>query len=183
MVTVFSGPIATASAALVVIAFALALFFNPPFKLAPEDNLTYKDFVELHVDAIDFLARHEQDKTILTAWPATDELTKPYLGYAKTPLTVLPVENFTVEEVFKARAMRRSYQTAFVFSTKYNQPTWFGNKFDRIARRYFDYHTDLPPEVIANVLGAKIVFLERRKAEWVAVMEMEEPGVSAENRF
>jgi Dolichyl-phosphate-mannose-protein mannosyltransferase len=170
-------------AALVVIAFALALFFNPPFKLAPEDNLTYKDFVELHVDAVDFLNRHERDKTILTAWPATDELTKPYLGYVKTPLTILPVENFTVEEVFKARAMRRNYQTAFVFSTKYNQPTWFGNRFDRIARRYFDYHTDLPPEAIANVLGAKIVFLERRKAEWVAVMEMEEPGVSAENRF
>jgi hypothetical protein len=75
--------------------------------------------------------------------------------------------------------MRSKYQVAFVFSTKYDQPTWFGHRLDAMTTRFFDYHTDLPPEVIANVLGAKIVFLERKKAEWAAVMEMEEPGVSS----
>lgn len=162
--------------ALVVIAFVLALFFDPPFKLAPEDNLTYKDFVELHVRASHFLQQHEQGKTVLTAWPATDELTKTYLGYINKPLPVVAVDNFTVEEVFKARAMRAHYQAALIFSTKYDQPTWLGHRIDNLTRRYFDYHSDLPPELIANLLGGKIVFLERKRAEWVAVLEVEEAG-------
>jgi hypothetical protein len=169
-------------AALVIVSFVLALFFDPPFKLAPEDNLDYKSFVELHVSAIDFLKQHEQGKTILTAWPATDELTRTYLGYVNQSLPVVGVQDFTVEEVFKARAMRSNYQVALVFSTKYNQPTWFGHKLDAMTTRYFDYHNDLPPEVLANVLGAKIVFLGRKKAEWVAVLEMEEPGISTRKR-
>jgi hypothetical protein len=169
-------------AALVVIAFGLALFFDPPFKFAPEDNLTYKDFVELHVDSVRFLERHEQGKTVLTAWPATDELTRTYLGYVNQPLPVVAVQNFTVEELFKARAIRPRYQVAFIFSTKYDQPTWFGHRLDFLARRYFDYHRDLPPDVIANLLGAKIVFLERKKAEWAAILEMEEPGISSRKR-
>ncbi|HEY6252817.1 MAG TPA: glycosyltransferase family 39 protein [Candidatus Angelobacter sp.] len=169
-------------AALVIICFVLALFFDPPYKISPEDNLTYKDFVDLHLDAGHFLEQYEQGKAILTAWPASDELTRTYLGYINKPLPLVTVQDFTVEEVFKARAMRAQYQVAFVFSTKYNQPTWFHSKtMENLNRRYFDYHTDLPPELIANFLGGKIVFLERKKAEWVAVIEIEEPGTTAAN--
>ena len=35
-------------AALMVIIFVMALFFDPPYRFAPEDNLTYKNFIELH---------------------------------------------------------------------------------------------------------------------------------------
>jgi len=167
-------------AALVVICFVLALFFDPPYKIAPEDNLTYKDFVKLHVDASNFLDQHERGKAVLTAWPASDELTRTYLGYVNKPWPVVPVRDFTVEEVFKARAMRAQYQVAFVFSTKYNQATWLRSQtMENLSRRYFDYHTDLPPELIANLLEGKIVFLERKKAEWVAVIEIEAIGTRA----
>lgn len=163
-------------AALIIMAFVLALFFDPPFKLAPEDNLSYKSFVELHVDAIHFLEQHEQGKTVLTAWPATDELTRPYVGYVSKPWPVVGIENFSLEQVLPARAIQPKYQVALVFSTRYEQPTWFGHRFDSITRRYFDYHSDLPPELIAGLLSGKIVFLEKKKAEWVAVVEMEEAG-------
>lgn len=166
-------------AALVIVAFVLALFFDPPYKFAPEDNLTYKDFVELHVRASHFLEQHEQGKSVLTAWPATDELTRAYLGYVSKPLPVVAVQNFTAEEVFKARAIRSQYQVALIFSTKYEHPTWLGTRLDGLTRRYFDYHTDLPPEMIANLLGGKIVLLERKKGEWAAVVEIEELGTSA----
>src|SRR5439155_9235193 len=72
-------------AALIVIFFVLSLFFDPPYKFAPEDNLTYKDFVELHAQAAHFLAKHEQKATVLTAWPAVDELQHRYLGYVASP--------------------------------------------------------------------------------------------------
>src|SRR5262249_775212 len=68
-------------AALMIICFVLALFFDPLYKIAPEDNLAYKAYVELHADASHFLQQHERGKTVLTAWPATDELTRPYVGY------------------------------------------------------------------------------------------------------
>lgn len=168
-------------AAMVVICFVLALFFDPPYRFAPEDNLTYKDFVELHVRAAHFLLQHEQGKTILTAWPASDELRRTYNGYVTKPLPLVEVENFSVEEVFKARVMRPQYQVAYVFSTKYDQPTWLDYKWrDTLAQRYFDYHKDLQPELIANILGGKIVFLGRKKAEWVAIIEMDQPGIRAE---
>jgi hypothetical protein len=46
-------------------------------------------------------------------------------------------------------------------------------------RRYFDYHTDMEPEAAAEILGGKIVYLARKKAEWVAVVEVESSQQSA----
>jgi hypothetical protein len=161
-------------AAGVIALFAVALFVDPPYKFAPEDNLTYRDFVELHARASNFLQQHEQGAAILTAWPATDELSRPYLGYVKAPLPTVPVENFTVEEIYKARQMRSRYQVAYLFSTKYNQPTWFLSRWwEGLHRRYFDYHTDVDPATAADILGGKIVYFARKKAEWVAVVEIE----------
>ena len=164
-------------AAVVIIFFVLGLFFNPPYRIAPEDNLTYRDFIRLHVRAARFLAQHESGATVLTAWPAQDELTKPYLGYVSRPFAVLPVQDFTVEEVLKARALRGQYQVAYLFSTKYESGGWLRSAFwERLNRRFFDYHQDLNPEAAAEILGGKIVFLARSKGEWVAVMEMEQPS-------
>ena len=167
-------------AAVIVICFALGLFFDPPYRIAPEDNLTYRDFVQLHVRAANFLQQHEQGATVLTAWPATDELTRTYLGYTKQPVRVLKVENFTIEEILKARSMRNQYQVAYLFSTKYDHPTWFFSRlWEKFNVRYFDYHTDVQPELAASILQGKIVYLARAQAEWVAIVELEEPGASA----
>jgi hypothetical protein len=35
---------------------------------------------------------------------------------------------------------------------------------------------DVSPELAAEFLHAKIVFLARNKAEWVAIMEMDQPS-------
>lgn len=171
-------------AAVMVIFFVLALFFDPPYRIAPEDNLTYRDFIELHADAAHFLQQHEQDATVLTSWPATDELTKPYLGYVKRAFPVLQLRDFTAQELIKARAMRSQYQVAYLFSTKYEGSTWFHSAdWDRLNQRYFDYHRDVSPEIAAEMLGGKVVYLERRKAEWVEIIEMEQPGSVAFNVF
>jgi len=164
-------------AAAVIIFFVLGLFFDPPYRIAPEDNLTYRDFVQLHVRAARFLEQHEAGATVLTAWPAKDELTKPYLGYVAHPFSVLPARDFTVEEVFSARRLRGQYQVAYLFSTKYESGGWLRSAmWERLNRRFFDYHQDLNPEAAAEILGGKIVFLDRKKGEWVAVLEMEQPS-------
>jgi Dolichyl-phosphate-mannose-protein mannosyltransferase len=162
-------------AAAIVIFFVLGLFFDPPYRFAPEDNLTYRDFVQLHVAGARFLQQHEPGSTVLTAWPAKDELSMPYLGYVSRPFQVLPVADFTLEELWRARQMRGQYQVAYLFSTKYESGVWFQSElWQRLNRRFFDYHQDVPPEAAAELLGGRIVFLARKKAEWVAVVETEQ---------
>jgi Dolichyl-phosphate-mannose-protein mannosyltransferase len=170
-------------AALMVIVFVLGLFFDPPYRFAPEDNLTYKDFVELHFKAAKFIELHEQNSTILTAWPATDELTRPYLGYVGQSFPLVQVQDFTVEEMIKARHMRSKYQVAYLFSTKVEVPPWIhSERWEKLNRRFFGSHVDVSPELAAEFLHAKIVFLARSKAEWVAVLEMDQPSSVASNR-
>jgi hypothetical protein len=164
-------------AALMVIVFALGLFFDPPYRFAPEDNLRYRDFVELHFRAAQFLQQHEQKNIVLSAWPATDELTRPYLGYVHQPFHVLQLRDFTVEELFKARQMRSRYQVAYLFSTKYEAaPLFHSNLWEKFNRRFFDYHRDVQPELASEFLHGNIVFLARSRAEWVAIIEMEQPS-------
>jgi hypothetical protein len=164
-------------AAAMIIFFVLALFFDPPYRIAPEDNLTYKDFVELHVRAAHFLEQHEQNSTVLAAWPATDELTKPYLGYVRQPFQVFPVRDFTIEALLRARPMRSQYQVAYLFSTKYETSTWFHSEFwEKLNQRFFDYHRDVSPEAAAELLGGRVVFLGRSKGEWVEIVEIEQPS-------
>lgn len=162
-------------AAVLVIFFVLALFFDPPYRIAPEDNLTYRDFVQLHVHAARFLEEHEHGATVLTAWPAKDELTKPYLGYVSRPFAIFPVRDFTVEEMLKVRGQHGQYQVAYLFSTKYESGSWLRSAlWERWNRRFFDYHQDMGPEAAAEMLRGKIVYLERKKAEWVAILEIEQ---------
>ena len=164
-------------AALMAMVFVLGLFFDPPYRFAPEDNLTYKDFVDLHYEAAKFLERHEQKSTILTAWPASDEISKPYLGYVAQSFSVAQVQDFTVEEMIKARQMRSQYQVAYLFSTKNDVPPWIhSDLWEKLNRRFFGSHVDVSPELAAEFLHGKIVFLARRKAEWVAVLEMDQPS-------
>ena len=165
------------AAAGIVVLFILALFFDPPYRFAPEDNLRYRDFVYLHYGAARFLDQHERDRTILTAWPAQDELTKPYLGYVSQPFSIFPVQDFTLEEVMKARQSAGQYQAAYLFSTKYESNSLFRPRFwERWNRRFFDYHQDVSPEAAAELLNGRIVYLARRKAEWVAIMEIDQPS-------
>ncbi len=72
-------------------AFLLALFVNPPYQYAPEDNLDYRDVILLHQAAIAQVEQRYGRPAILTAWPVADELTHPELGYVAQPFTVVPI--------------------------------------------------------------------------------------------
>src|ERR1019366_6974374 len=80
-------------------AFVGGLFVNPPYGFAPEDNLAFVRVVRLHEAAIAQLNQRYPGATVLSAWPMTDELTKPELGYLKQPYDVYRVEDFTQAQV------------------------------------------------------------------------------------
>jgi hypothetical protein len=167
--------------AIVCAAFVLALFTNPPYGFAPEDNLAYRDYVVMHQKAEAYLQTHSPRARILTAWPASDELTRPYLGYVPQPMQVVRIEDFSLDEVMAAaQGLAQGnvrFDAALVFSTKYepthrflgDNPTW-----QKLKARFFGFHRDLPPEVAAQILGGHVLFAEKRQGQWVAVIEMDQ---------
>lgn len=160
-------------AALSAAAFLAGLWIDPPYAFAPEDNLTYRDMIVLHQQAISVIAHRYPQATVLTAWPATIELTRPELGYLRQPVKVVPLQNFAVGQIEQAAQDPGAYDTALLFSTKWEPPPNHLN-LGRISRhsdeKYFDFHHDLSPAQAAALLHGEIVWQARRKGEWAAVL-------------
>jgi 4-amino-4-deoxy-L-arabinose transferase-like glycosyltransferase len=161
--------------AVVVLGLTAALFVNPPYGFSPEDNLAYRDYIVLHQHAASFVEARYPMARALTAWPASDELARPYLGYVTRPMRVVRIENFAAEQLMASADMRSQFDVALVFSTKYEAPhfplddwpTWL-----EWRTRYFGYHRDVPPAAAAQLLGGELVYTERRRGQWVGVIEM-----------
>jgi dolichyl-phosphate-mannose-protein mannosyltransferase len=161
---------------LVCAAFTMALVRNPPYGFAPEDNLAYRDYIVMHQHAESFLEARYAGARVLTAWPASDEISRPYLGYVTRPKRVVRIEDFTADEVMGAAQERGRFDVALVFSTKYEpaRPLLRGwRAWEKLKTRFFGFHHDLPPEIAAQLLGGRVVFTEKRSGQWVAVIELE----------
>jgi len=157
--------------------FVLALFVPPTYSVAPEDTLLYRDFILVHEAAVNELSARYADKHILTAWPASDELTKPYLDYIKQPLQVVRVENFSDLELLRVSHGVDQFDVVLIFSTKWKPPrplfapVPFGGAL--LHERFFDYHEDLLPQEAAALLGGRIVNYWDRNNEWAAIIAIE----------
>lgn len=165
-----------AAVALVAMAFVLAWFWNPSYGFSPEDNLAYRDYIRLHEDGERFLEARYPMARVLTAWPASDELTRPWLGYTTRPVQVVRIEDFSLEQVLSATDFGENFDVALVFSTKYEPAHPLLERWEawtRIKQRFFGYERDLPAEAAARILGGRVVFSEHRKGQRLAVIEME----------
>jgi hypothetical protein len=164
----------------VAIAFAAGLFSNPPYGFTLEDNLAYRDYIVMHAEASRFLAMQYSGERVLTAWPASDELSRPWLGYVNDnvnqPFRVVRIEDFSASQIDVAARARDQFDVALVFSTKY-QPAhpllenWDG--WQRIKEKFFGYHRDLVPEDIAQRIGGTIAYRKERNGQWIAVIAVE----------
>lgn len=160
-------------AVLTAAAFIAGIWINPPYAFAPEDNLTYRDMVVLHQRAAAYIEQHYPDGIVLTAWPATAELTRPELGYVRHPVKVISIQNFAFSQLSQAAQDPGSYDTALVFSTKWEPPAGHINlskKNRSLDTKYFDFHHDLTPSEAAALLHGEIVWQARRRGEWAAVL-------------
>jgi hypothetical protein len=154
-------------------AFVLGLFVSPPYGFAPEDNLAYAHVIRLHQAGIAQLYKRYPSATVLTAWPMSDELTRPELGYLKRPFDVCRIEDFSAAEIARAAAEPEKYAAALVFSTKYDPPPLLaslGLGSEAMDERFFGLHHDLPPETIAGKLGGELVWKKEDQGQWVALI-------------
>ena len=154
-------------------AFVAGIFVNPPYRFAPEDNLEYARVIRLHMAGIAQLNRKFPGSTVLTAWPVSDELTKPELGYVKTPYEVFRLEDFTEEQIARAADDPGGYSTALVFSTKYDPASMLlslGKRSEALDQRYFGLHHDLPPAAIALRLKGNLAWQLEDHNQWIALI-------------
>jgi len=156
-------------------AFLVALFVNPPYGFAPEDNLAYAHEVRMQMAGIAELERRYPGATVLTAWPVSDELTRPELGYVKAPWDVVKIEDFTPAQIAIAAAEPEKYSAALVFSTKYNPPSplRLGAWSDALEEKFFGSHYDMPPELIAQELGGTMVWHRGDDGMWIALIRFD----------
>jgi Dolichyl-phosphate-mannose-protein mannosyltransferase len=160
----------------VALAFIAAWFWSPPYGFSPEDNLAYRDYILLHEDGERFLEARYPMARVLTAWPATDEITRPWLGYTTRPMRVVRIENFSLDEMLSAADLHSNYEVALIFSTKYEPGPRVWDRWSTwtdLKARFFGFHRDLPPAAVAQMLGGRIVFSEQRPGQWIAVVEIE----------
>ena len=96
---------------------------------------------------------------VLTAWPASDEFSRPWLGYVSRPFPIVRIEDFTAGQVAIAAAAINQFDVALVFSTKY-QPArplledWL--PWQTLKEKYFGYHRDLPPEAEVPIINIEV---------------------------
>ncbi len=158
-------------ATLTAAAFLAGLWVNPPYGFAPEDNLAYRDMVLLHVEAVHIIEHRYPQATVLTAWPATSELSRPELGYTRVPIKTAALENFSFGEIEKAAVDPGSFDTALVFSTKIEpHGINLGHRSEASDEKYFNYHQDLNPAEVAALLHGQIVWQAYRNEQWIAIL-------------
>ena len=157
-------------------AFLVGLFVNPPYGFAPEDNLAFVHVVRLHEAGIAELNKRYAGATVLTAWPMSDDLTRPELGYLKQPYDVYRIEDFSAPQIDRAVQEPDKYSAALVFSTKVDPPhplLSLGQKSGELDEKYFGLHHDLPPDQIAKQLGGDFVWQKEDQGQWIALIRFQ----------
>jgi hypothetical protein len=161
----------------VAVAFIAGLFINPPYGFSLEDNLAYRDYVVMHTEAAHFLALAYPGTPVLTAWPASDEISRPWLGYVSRPFRAWRIEDFSAPQIDIAARARDRFDVVLAFSTKYQPPhalleNW--TAWQHIKEKFFGYHRDLLPEDVAHRLRGSIVYHDEKNGQWVAVIAIDQ---------
>lgn len=170
---------ARAACVAVGVCLVFAWFNNPPYPFPYEDNLAFADFVHLHQQAAEYLESHNggegPDGTvpalrILTAWPATNELETPDLGYVTRPLHVVPVDGFSAGDL--QNATPESFDVLYLYSRKWEPAGNWAERIPWLARlqsRYFDYAPQVPGQQVADRFHLKLDARWERRGQWVAI--------------
>ena len=154
----------------VVACFVASWFINPPWAFPFEDNLSYADFVQLHQQAAGFLQTQARELRILTAWPASDELARPFLGYVNMPLRTVPLQGFTADDF--AAFGSESFDFLYLYSRKWTpRENWFTGSplFRKLQQRFPDEAPSIPEELLVARYRLTLAKSFERRGQWVRI--------------
>jgi 4-amino-4-deoxy-L-arabinose transferase-like glycosyltransferase len=150
--------------------FVWAWFLNPPYPFPFEDNLAYADFIRLHQQAAQLLEAQAGNRRILTTWPASDELSHPFLGYVRRPLNVVAVEDFGRNDFNGVSP--ESFDCLYFYSRRWEPANNWLKRFpclQRLQARYYDYQSQIPEQELAARYHLRLLASFRRRGQWVRI--------------
>ncbi len=150
------------------IALIASWFWNPPYPFGFEDNLAYVDFIRVQQAGVRMLEPLPPETRILSAWPATDELLRPWLGYSATPRKVVRIEDFSEQAL--NRLSGEEFDAVLLFSRQWN-PEWFARHplLTRVQARYFGYQPQAPSSYLADKFGLRLFMRTEIRGQWVEI--------------
>jgi hypothetical protein len=157
-------------------AFAVGLSIPPPYHYAYDENLAYRKFIDVHRQAAAVLSAERAP--IITTWPATDELSKPFLGYTKTGQAVIALPDLSLDSIRNAADHCRGCAILF-FPTQYEpsesmlRPGALLRRFEfwRSAQRQFETRpAGLTPEALAAAIHARIIWRLQSGPVYAAIL-------------
>jgi len=160
-----------------LLAFLVAgWFWSTPFPWPYEDNLDMADFVRLQQQAAAFLETRHPSARILTAWPLSDNLQYPEMGYVARPLKAIKAPGLHVDEIVGMG--RANFDVLVMFTNK--RPVK-GSLLDiaplrGFLRSYYDYEPQAPPEAIREAIGFVPVKTWRKGDQWMQIYLPAPPG-------
>jgi 4-amino-4-deoxy-L-arabinose transferase-like glycosyltransferase len=163
-------PLARSLMVLTAGCFVWAWFLNPPYPFPFEDNLAYADFIRLHEQAAQFLEAQPGRKRILTAWPASDELSRPYLGYVRQPLNVLALDGFARRDFNSVS--QQPFDYLYLYSRRYEPSNDWLRSFPwltRLQERYFDYQPQISEKELAARYHLRLLASFGRRRQWARI--------------
>jgi hypothetical protein len=150
--------------------FVWAWFLNPPYPFPFEDNLAFADFIRVHEQAAHFLEAQAGNRRILTAWPASDELAHPPLGYISRPLDVVAVEGFGRHDF--DHVTPESFDCLYLYSRRW-EPSSNGLRhfswLQRLQERYFDYQPQIAEQELAARYHLRLLTTYEKRRQWVKI--------------
>ena len=150
--------------------FVGAWFINPPYPFPFEDNLAYADFIRLHQRGAQFLEQQPPEARILTAWPASDELANPMLGYVRRPLRVVPVAGFAAKDFQDVRP--ESFDLFYLYARKWEpRDNWLKRwpRLERFQERYFDYRPQVSEANLVARFHLKLLEEIQERGQWIRI--------------
>jgi hypothetical protein len=143
--------------------FIASLSADVPYPRPAEENLAYRDFVLAHQDAARELERNFSRAKIATSWPATDELSKPLLGYVTAPLPVVRIQRVSAVNLRRLKA--NEFDAVLTFNR--GDPRW--PVWRRIAA-WFGEPDEETPDALIQALPLRLVKTWRRGVYHAALL-------------
>jgi len=162
--------LARACSAAAAVLFVAGWFLNGSYSFEFEANLAYADFIHLHRDSARYLEERHERRRILTAWPASGELTEPILGYVGTRLSVVPVDDFGERSFRDVRPV--SFDLLYLYSRKSESVRVGLMRFplvQQLNQRYFDYVPQVPDQILTSRFHLKLLRSFERHGQWVRI--------------
>lgn len=145
------------------------LFVNPVFPFPFENNLAMADFVQLQVEAAQYLDKNFKNSAIYTAWPLTAALRRTEFGYVQTPLKTVETNDLRYSTL--ARLNPKDVGVLVMYSRTWT-PKWGVLRSDLVERflaKFYDYEPQMSAEDCKRTLGLVSVARWDQRGQWVEV--------------